>query len=216
MTAPDTVKAPSVCLYSECKREPSANSLCRLHDFRRAVITAYSMVDPGRPDSGYVSAEPYGEFLSKVAASRTLTLGRHRIQDLTLREVAEVMGIDYVTFWSIARGQRQRIQARVALAVDPFKALCGTTPLWTVKVGQQLTAGVMAKYAPMGTTVVDSQRRAWQLRGASRHTVEDRSTPTWSPAHPVGVTPVGTVEKGHPAWPATVVWLPPFVTSMHP
>lgn len=210
------VKALPTCIHGACNREAHANSLCRLHDFRRAVVLAYGPVDPKRTATGYQPAAPYAEFLSKVSASRTLTFDRYRLQDLTLRDIAVVLGMDYGTMWAISRGDRSRIQARVALAVDPFRALCGTTPIWSLGVGQQITASVMAKYAPMGTTVVDSQRRAWQLRGGG-HDIEGRSTPTWSPAHPVGVTPVGTVEKGHPAWPATVVWLPPFHTpTMHP
>lgn len=172
--------------------------LCPLHTVRAAVM-AEAQTQGVVHD--YHNPEPLARWVAAVRASATMTVGGLTVHDVTLAELADVTGVTPKTLAELGAGTKTYVHAATCAKLTPWVLTVDPAPR-----GETLTVG--RKYgptplyvAPLGTVVVDSRGRAWQLRGKA-------DTPRWCPAHLKRTDTPPTLDNG-PAWPVRLVYTPP-------
>ena len=176
--------------------------LCPLHTIRAVVRVAAQ--NQGRT-AYHSDPEPLAEWITAARSSATLTVGGLTVHDVTLRELAEVTGVTPKTLAELGAGLKTYVHASTCAKLTPWLLTVDPSPRGgTLTVGRNYAKADMA-YAPLGTVVVDSRGRAWQLRGKSEY-------PRWCPAHLKRSTTPPSLDNGS-AWPVLVVHIPARVYS---
>lgn len=144
--------------------------------------------------------KPLAEWIAAVRASSAMTVDGLTVHDITLADLAEVTGVNPKTLAELAAGTKNYVHTRTCAKLTPWVLTVDPSPR-----GQSLTVGrrygeAALAYAPLGTTVVDSRGRAWQLRGKAE-------SPRWCPAHLKRADTPPSLDNG-PAWPVLVVYTP--------
>ncbi|NEK06016.1 hypothetical protein GR239_36605 [Rhizobium leguminosarum] len=176
------------------------SGLCPLHTVRAVVMaeaqnhrTVATSHDPA----------PLAEWVAAVRASATMTVGGLTVHDVTLAELAEATSIAPNTLSALAAGTKAWVHATTSAKLTPWVLEVDPAPRGeTLTIGR--TYGPTPLYvAPLGTVVVDTYGRAWQLRGKSE-------APKWCPAHLKRSNTPTALDRG-PAWPVRVVYTPAHV-----
>lgn len=176
------------------------SGLCPLHTLR-AVVMAEAQNHANVAASN--DPAPLAEWIAAVRSSATMTVGGLTVHDVTLAELAEVTDITRRTLATLAAGTKTWVYATTSAKLTPWVREVDPAPRGeTLTIGR--TYGPTPLYvALLGTVVVDSYGRAWQLRGES-------DTPRWCPAHLKRSNTPPALDKG-PAWPVRVVYTPAHV-----
>lgn len=140
--------------------------LCPLHTIRAVVMA--SAQTQGRPHA-HNDAAPLAEWVAAVRSSATMTVGRLTVHDVTLAELAAVIGVTPKTLGELGAGVKNYVKASTCAKVMPWVLTVDPSPKGTgLVLGRVYGADRMA-YAPLGTVVVDHRGRAWQRRGKSEY-----------------------------------------------
>jgi hypothetical protein len=174
--------------------------LCPLHTVRAVVKATTQGGERVRTNN---DPAPLSEWVAAVRSSATMTVGKLTVHDVTLAELAEVTELTPKTLAELAAGAKTYVHATTCAKLTPWVLTVDPSPR-----GQALTIGrkygpTELTYAPLGTAVVDSRGRAWQLRGKAE-------APRWCPAHLKRTDTPPSLAKG-PAWPVRVVYTPAHV-----
>lgn len=176
------------------------SGLCPLHTVRAAVMAAAQ-------NNGRVRAHndpaPLAEWVATVRSSAAMTVGGLTVHDVTLGELAEVTGVTPKTLAELGKGTKTYVHATTCAKLMPWVLTVDPSPRGiALTLGRKYGPPALA-YAPLGTAVVDSRGRAWQLRGKAE-------VPRWCPAHLKRTDTPPALDNG-PAWPVLLVYTPPHV-----
>ena len=171
--------------------------LCPLHTIR-AVVKAAAQAQ--RLVHNHHDPVPLAEWIAAVRAHGTMTVDGLTVHDVTLAELAEVTGVTPKTLADLGAGLKSYVRATTCAKLMPWVLTVDPSPR-----GQSLTIGrtydpPALAYAPLGTAVLDSRGRAWQLRGKA-------NTPRWCPAHLKRTDTPPSLDNG-PAWPVLLLYTP--------
>lgn len=197
------------CMTAGCGREAMSHTqahakigkrailgLCPLHSIRAWVVNG-SLTEHYTYTSNPTAIE---DWVEKVRASKSLTLRKLTVRDVTLKELADLTGVVVPTLSRLSRGGNSYVQHATADKLMPWVMMVDPSQQnTTLEVGQSYPAAVLNR-APLGTVIVDFRGRAWQYRGMADY-------PKWCPAHLYRPGNPRSLSTG-PTWPSLVVYTP--------